>query len=114
MKGTSFRYYIEIEELRKVLKQMRNGASVGPDLLLNELIKHDSDTLITYILQLFNKGFDLGYFSEAWSEGYIIPIHNQRTSGPVNAHLTPLPGIYFNAFMYIAPGQGQTTPWDKC
>ena len=30
-----------------------------------------------------------------------------------NAHLTPGPGIYFNAFIhiYIAPGQGQTTTW---
>ena len=36
---------------------------------------------------------------------------NQRTSGPVNTHLTPGPGIYFNAlYMYIAPVQGQTTP----
>ena len=35
--------------------------------------------------------------------------NNQRISGPVNAHLTPGPGIYFNALMYIAPGQWQTT-----
>ena len=36
-------------------------------------------------------------------------IENQRTTGPVNAHLTPVsgPGIYFNVlYMYIAPGQG--------
>ena len=26
---------------------------------------------------------------------------NQRTSGPVNAHLTPGPGIYFNAFIHV-------------
>ena len=26
---------------------------------------------------------------------------NQRTSGPVNAHLTPGPGIYFNAFIRV-------------
>ena len=25
----------------------------------------------------------------------------QRTSGPVNAHLTPGPGIYFKAFIYV-------------
>ena len=32
---------------------------------------------------------------------------NQRTSGPVNAHLTPGPGIYFNAFMHVySPGAG--------
>ena len=26
---------------------------------------------------------------------------NQRTSGPVNAHLSPGPGIYFNAFIHV-------------
>ena len=26
---------------------------------------------------------------------------NQRTSGPVNAHLTYGPGIYFNGFKYV-------------
>ena len=26
---------------------------------------------------------------------------NQRTSGPVNAHLIPGPGIYFNAFIHV-------------
>ena len=39
-------------------------------------------------------------------------MQDQRTSGPVNAHLTPGPGIYLNALcMYIAPRQEQTTPW---
>ena len=28
-------------------------------------------------------------------------IENQRTSGPINAHLTPGPGIYFNAFIHV-------------
>ena len=27
---------------------------------------------------------------------------NQRTSGPVNVHLTPGPGIYFNAFIHMS------------
>ena len=36
---------------------------------------------------------------------------NQRTSGPVNAHLTPGPGIYFNAFIHVySPGQGADNP----
>ena len=26
---------------------------------------------------------------------------NQRTRGPVNTHLTPGPGIYFNAFIHV-------------
>ena len=44
----------------------------------------------------------------------IMRFADHRTSGPVNAHLIPGPGIYFNAFIhFIAPGQGQTTPWGQ-
>ena len=36
---------------------------------------------------------------------------NQRTSGPVNAHLTPGPGIYFNAFIHVySPRVGSDIP----
>ena len=36
---------------------------------------------------------------------------NQRTSGPVNAHLTPGPGIYFNALIHIySPRAGADNP----
>ena len=39
---------------------------------------------------------------------------NQRTSGPVNAYLTPGPGIFLMLlYMYLAPGQGQTSLGDK-
>ena len=43
-----------------------------------------------------------------------VPGLNQRTSDPVNTHLTPGPGIYFNAFIHVySPRQGQTTPWGQ-
>ena len=36
---------------------------------------------------------------------------NQRTSGPVNAHLTPGPGIHFNAFIIVySPMVGADNP----
>ena len=36
---------------------------------------------------------------------------NQRTSGPVNAHLTPGPGIYFNVFIHVySPRAGADNP----
>ena len=40
--------------------------------------------------------------------------YNQRTSGPVNAtwHLVMV-YILMLLYMYIAPGQGQTTPWGQ-
>ena len=36
---------------------------------------------------------------------------NQRTSGSVNAHLTPGPGIHFNAFIHVySPRIGADNP----
>ena len=36
---------------------------------------------------------------------------NQRTSGPVNTHLTPSPGIHFNAFIHVySPWAGAVNP----
>ena len=36
---------------------------------------------------------------------------NQRTSGPVNAHLTPGPGIYLNDFIHVySPRSGADNP----
>ena len=35
-------------ELLSAIKQLRNGASAGPDLLLNEFFKNGSESLIHY------------------------------------------------------------------
>ena len=55
-------------------------------------------------------------FDGAFVTGNIHEIKFNRlkknTRRPVNAHLTPGPGIYFNAFIHVySPGQGQTTLW---
>ena len=44
-------------------------------------------------------------FSYSWAD------RNQRISGPVNAHLTPGPGIHFNAFIHVhSPRAGADNP----
>ena len=49
------------------------------------------------------------YLKISWPE-----LINQRTSGPVNAHLTPGPGIYCNAFIHVySPGARADKPWGK-
>ena len=75
---------IQMEEYRKALKQLRNSKSAGPDFLLNEFFKHGSDALNTYILNLFNNAFEIGYFPESWSEGFIIPIHKKGDKNDVS------------------------------
>lgn len=37
-----------------------------------------------YLYNLFNRILDLGYFPEAWSEGYIVPLHKKGKLDDVN------------------------------
>ena len=37
-----------------------------------------------YLHTLFNKIFDLEYFPESWSEGYIVPLHKKESLGDVS------------------------------
>ena len=77
---------IPLEEIRKGIKQLRNGASAGPDLMLNEFLKHtgSSNGLLIYLHHLFNKIFEIGYFPENWSEGHIVPIFKKGDKNEVS------------------------------
>ena len=65
---------ISYSEILIGVKQLKNGASAGPDLLLNEFFKNGTNILTNYIHCLFNKIFENGYFPDKWSEGFIVHI----------------------------------------
>ena len=50
----------------------------------------EDETLMTLLLFLMTLHFRAG-----------LALSNQKTSGPINAHLTPSPGIYFNVFIHV-------------
>ena len=59
---------------------------------------------------VFLKSF-LAFLSTTDRKLHLEPKQNQRTSGPVNAHLIPGPGIYFNAFIHVySPSAGADNP----
>lgn len=68
----------------KSVQQLNNNKSGGPDLYLNELFKHGKYVLSSYLLLLFNKIFEKGYFPEAWTEGFVIPLHKKGNINDVN------------------------------
>ena len=71
-------------EICKAIKQLKNGKSGGPDMLLNEFFIHGVNELLPYLYNLFNKILDLGHFPEVWSEGYVMPIHKKGKLDDVN------------------------------
>ena len=46
-------------------------------MFLNELFMHGKHILSKYVLVLFNKKIELGYFPKAWSEGFVVPLHKK-------------------------------------
>ena len=40
--------------------------------------------MVSYIQNLFNKIFEIGYFPEKWSEGFIIPIFKKGDTNEVS------------------------------
>ena len=42
------------------------------------------NSLSNYLVNLFNKILDIGYFPDSWSDGYIIPIHKKGRLDDVN------------------------------
>ena len=61
----------------KACKQLRTCCSGCPDLILNDLFKYGSVSLLSYIHKLFNTLYNRRYFPEALSEDFIIPMHKQ-------------------------------------
>ena len=60
-----------------------SSPDVGPDKLLNEFFINGKEVLSTTLLILFNKLFEMDYFPEEWSEGYIIPLHKKGSINEV-------------------------------
>ncbi|XP_053393684.1 uncharacterized protein LOC128555432 [Mercenaria mercenaria] len=66
------------------IKQLKNNKSGGLDLYLNEFFKNGKDVIVQYVLPLFNKIYDIGYFPTVWSEGYVISLHKKGSINDAN------------------------------
>ena len=76
--------FISIVEIEKAIKQLKNNKSGGPDYLLNEFFITGNNAFMPVLFKLFNKIFELGYFPESWSEGYIVPLHKKGSINNVD------------------------------
>ena len=51
-----------------------------------EIFNHGKYVLVPFLLSLFNKIFEIGYFPTGWSEGYIVPPHEKGSTTDVNSY----------------------------
>lgn len=75
---------ITIEEIKNVVKGLKNGKSSGIDGVINEYIKYTIDDMLHIYVLLFNIILDKGIIPESWGKGILIPIFKNKgsKSGP--------------------------------
>lgn len=69
---------ITIEEIKKCIKNLKNGKSPGEDKILNEYIKSTQYIFLPIYEKLFNYVFDSGIIPISWLEGIIRPIYKNK------------------------------------
>ena len=65
---------ISKDEILKAMQKLKNNKASGPDGLIGEFYKFSSVEIIEYLVLLFNKLFDNGYYPNEWSESIILPL----------------------------------------
>lgn len=66
---------ITLEELKKSVKDLKNGKAVAQDLIANEFIKCAPDTLLDAILNVFNSAIRHGVYP--WTSSLVTPLHKK-------------------------------------
>ena len=72
--------YFTFEEIRLIIKKLKNGKACGLDQVRNEFIKNCPDSVITIVVKLFNLVLKTGIIPEEWCIGAIIPIYKNKGS----------------------------------
>ena len=72
-------------DVKNAIKDLKSGKSGGEDLLINEFFVSGQNTLLKYIVPLFNYVFKSGIFPKVWSDGLLVPLHKKGSySKPEN------------------------------
>ena len=65
------------KEITVGINSLKNGNSVGPDGISNEMLKCGKHILLRPLNRLFNSVLSGGTYPEAWAKGHIVPIHKK-------------------------------------
>ena len=75
---------ISIEEVQKVVKNLKTQKSPGIDGLISEVFQSSIDILCPLLVKIFNVVFSTGCYPKSWSEGAITPIFKKGDTHDAN------------------------------
>ena len=71
-----------LEEIKCIIKKLKNGKACGVDHVRNEFLKYCSDQVLSIIVKLFNIVLRTGFVPEVWCIGLILPLYKNK--GDIN------------------------------
>ena len=71
------RVEVSEERVRKVVREMKNGESCGPEGVYAEMLKHGTDKLITMLTWVINRCLNGEEAPQPWKVAYISSIHKK-------------------------------------
>lgn len=66
-----------IEEIREIIKQLKNSKAPGNDRITAEMVKHGGEVLVRRIHEIIKKAWETGEMPEDWTLANICPIHKK-------------------------------------
>jgi exonuclease III len=94
---------ITINEIKKVVKNLKNNKASSDDMVLNEMLKYSSNITVSSLAKLFNLVFNSGIFPSVWNKNFQIPLF--KGGDPLNCDnyrgisITSCLGKTFNAIL---------------
>ena len=68
---------ITADEVDKVLSSLKRNKGSGPDNIATDCFIDGKRFFTPYLVAIFNKVFDEGYYPKSWRQGTIVPIHKK-------------------------------------
>ena len=97
-----FNEAITMQEVQDAINHLKTNKAAGPDGIIPEIFMHSSETILDFLVVLFNNIFDSGNFPEAWTESIIQPIHKKGSiHDPNNYRGISLLNICGKLYSYI-------------
>ena len=66
---------IRLEEVKQVIKKLKNGKASGVDNIVNEVIKYGGEQVSKVIWLLCRSCFELEHIPHDWMKGVIFPLY---------------------------------------
>lgn len=64
----------DLDEVRSIIKKFKNMKAPGDDGIFYILIKKLPESCLSFLVNIFNKCFQLAYFPEKWKNAKVVPI----------------------------------------